>query len=71
MIDKEQIKKEIDNNGQVIISYDKDWRWFHNRDDQNTCPLLKFMIDIEYRSGTLIFIPDKENQSKMVDRNKG
>ena len=59
-----QIDESIKDNevGNVIIMDDNKWRWFKNGDDENTCKLLKFMLQIEYRSGTLIFIPDKINK---------
>ena len=69
-LDKQAIVKEILERKDVQISYDTKWRWFHNRDDSNTCPLLAFMLEVEYKSGVLIFLPDKENKCKMVDRNK-
>ena len=69
-MDKKELINEIMTNDQVRIAWDKNWRWFHNGDDENSCPLLKFMLNIEYRSGTLLFVPDKINQCKMVDRNK-
>jgi len=69
MINKQEIIKAIEND-KAVIRYDDKWRWFKNGDDQKTCPLLDFMFQVEYRSGTLIFIPDKVNKCKMVDRNK-
>lgn len=48
--------------GEAIIRYDNKWRWWTQKDSQGTCALLRFAIDVEYRSGTLIFVPDRTNK---------
>jgi len=62
--------KKIHGGGKPIVKYNKNWRYPHRGDTQISCPMLQFMFDIEYRSGTLIFVPDKVNKCKMVNRNK-
>ena len=58
------IEKAIPENevGNIQIYYDKKWRYPHSGDDFKTCPLLKAMFDIEYKSGLIIFIPDAANR---------
>lgn len=53
-----------------VILYDKKMRYPCTGDDANSCPLLGFMLEIEYRTGTLIFVPDAENIANTGDRNK-
>ncbi len=69
-IKKEEVITALQTAKIYVARYDKNWRWFHNGDTQGTCPLLAFMIDVEYRSGTLVFIPDEINQTDLKDRNK-
>jgi hypothetical protein len=59
---KDETIELIKNSDNLIIRYDKKWRYPKIGDDQRTCPLLDFMFNIEYKSGYLIFIPDTENQ---------
>lgn len=66
----EEALKKIYGGGKPIVKYNQRWRYPHRGDDQKSCPMLDFMMNIEYRSGTLIFVPDKDNKCKMVDRNK-
>ena len=54
----------------IIIKWDKKWRYPHCGDDAKTCPMLDFMLNTEYRTGTLIFLPDKKNVANLGDRNK-
>ena len=61
-MNKEEIKKLIDESDNIKIQYDKKWRYPKQGDDQNTCPMLNYMFQIEYKSGILIFIPDKINK---------
>lgn len=67
-MNKKDILKQIDefvkedNVGIPIIRYDKKWRWWNHKDSDKTCPLLRFGFDVEYKSGTLIFIPDAVNK---------
>jgi len=72
IVHKDKLIEQIENidSGNILVRYDHEWRWFHVGDDQRSCPLLDFMVDVEYKSGTLIFIPDKVNKCKMEDRNK-
>lgn len=53
----------------ALIQYDQQNRWFKGGDNEKTCPLLAFMMRVEYRSGTLVFIPDAENVANHYDRN--
>lgn len=46
------------------VQHDECWRYPHQGDDPKSCPLLGFMLRMEYRSGTLIFIPDPINKAK-------
>ncbi len=48
--------------GNLLARYDRKWRYPRIGDSQGTCPLLDVMFDIEYRSGTIIFIPDLDNK---------
>jgi len=61
-MDRKEIIKRIENDDNVKITYNRKWRYPRTADDQKTCPMLQVMLDIEYNSGTIIFIPDKENQ---------
>lgn len=58
-MDKEKLKKAIDKNS-TIITHDDEWRYPHQDDTQKSCPLLQVMFDIEYKAGTIIFIPDEK-----------
>ena len=64
MITKEEAVKLLQENDNAIIRQDDNWRYPQTGDDQRTCPMLDFMFQIEYKSGCLIFIPDKINKSK-------
>lgn len=46
--------------GKALIRHDPTWRYWKERDDYNTCPLLKFVHQIEYHGGILIFIPNSK-----------
>ena len=58
-MDKEQIKKAIDNPSTLIV-YQERWKYPSTGDNQKTCPMLNFMFQAEQRAGTLIFIPDSQ-----------
>jgi len=67
----EKIEAAIpDDAGTPMIRYNQNWRYPHLGDDQKSCPLLDFMLQMEYRSGTLIFVPDRINKMNLQDRNK-
>ena len=70
-IDKKAAIKALEVSRNPVIMHDVNWRYPKTGDDQKTCKMLDFMLKTEYRSGTMIFIPDKRNKCKMVDRNKG
>ena len=62
-----QIEIEIDKSGiesfqNILSRYDKKWRYPQLGDSQAKCPMLDFMFKTEYRSGTLIFVPDADNK---------
>lgn len=61
-MERQELIDKIQNAKIVISKYDKKWRYPKTGDDQESCAMLKFMFDIEYKSGTAIFIPDDENQ---------
>ena len=67
---KEKTIKALKASKNPVIMYDKNWRYPKTGDDQKSCRMLDFMLKTEYRSGTMVFIPDKVNKCKMVDRNK-
>ena len=70
--DREKIKKivleAIDKTKRWQYYISKTWRYPKHGDDANTNTFLKFMLENEYRSGILVFIPDSENLCKINDR---
>ncbi len=73
---KEEVLRLIEENlrgenfQKPLILYDKKFRYPNTGDSEETCPLLWFMLRIEYRTGTLIFIPDEKNLGNTGDRNQ-
>jgi len=61
-IAKDDVIEAVKQAREVVAVYDKKWRWFRQGDSQQTSIMLDFMMDVEYRSGTLIFIPDADNK---------
>jgi hypothetical protein len=47
--------------GKAIIKHNENWKYPQLGDDQRSCPMIDFMFQIEYKPGTLIFIPDNKN----------
>lgn len=70
-MEKQELIQKIENAKLIKVKYDKKWRYPHQGDSQATCSMLQFMFDIEYCSGTLIFIPDEINYGNEGDRNEG
>jgi len=60
---KEELIQKI-KAGKVIIRHDDTWRYPETGDDQKKCPMLDFMFNIEYTSGTLMFVPDEINKAQ-------
>jgi hypothetical protein len=69
----EKTKKElielIDKAKGVKYYYSSTWRYPQTGDDCNTCMFLKVMLENEYISGMMVFIPDAKNTCKLQDRN--
>lgn len=61
-LSKDELKKLIDDSKDTLIYYDKKWRYPKQGDCQGSCPMLDAMFHIEYRSGTIIFVPDEPNK---------
>lgn len=57
-----KIIKAIQENDNIIIRHNKEWRYPNQGDDQKSCPMLDFMFQIEKVGGTLIFIPDDKEE---------
>lgn len=53
----------------IEVWTDKQFRWWKTGDSQQSCPLLDAAIAMEYRSGTIIFIPDEVNEAGKFPRN--
>ena len=69
-LSKKEAREIIDKAGDIRYYYSETFRYPGHGDDTNKNMFLRIMLELEYKSATVLVIPDKINLCRLADRNK-